>query len=87
VSGIVDSKGRPIKGNGYSVRKISARLRASKEYGERGWRTIELFASADVTPGEDTAFAHNALYEELRKRISLLIGEEDRVTEILGGDA
>jgi len=80
---IVDHRGRSING-GYSVTTIVATLRASKDYGARGWRTIELSASAEVAPGEDATFAHNALYKELRERISLLLGEEDRVTVLIG---
>ena len=63
------------QGAGYQVREIGAVLRASKEYPGRGWRTIELPARADVVPGANIEEAHTDLYEQLRKRISLLFNE------------
>ena len=63
------------QGAGYQVREIGAVLRASKEYPGRGWRTIELSARADVIPGANIEEAHNDLYEQLRKRITLLFNE------------
>ena len=62
----------------YQVTTISATLRASREYPGRGWRTIELAATADVAPGADAEYAHGALYKSLKERISLLLNENGR---------
>jgi len=59
----------------YQVREIRAVLKASREYNGRGWRTIELAATADVTPGADIEQAHNDLYEQLRQRMVMLLGK------------
>jgi hypothetical protein len=63
------------QGAGYQVKEIAAVLRASREYDGRGWRTIELAATADVTPGADIEQAHNDLYEQLRRRMVMLLGK------------
>ncbi len=63
------------QGAGYQVREIGVLLRASKEYLGRGWRTIELSARADVVPEANIEEAHNDLYEQPRKRITLLFNE------------
>jgi len=60
---------------GYQVKEITAVLRASREYNGRGWRTIELGATADVVPGANVEEAHNDLYEQLRQRMALLLNE------------
>ena len=62
----------------YQVRQIGVVVRGSREYAKKGWRTIELSATADVAPGGDAALAHNDLYEQLRTRISLLLNENGR---------
>jgi len=63
------------QGAGYQVREIGVVLRASKEYLGHGWRTIELSARADVVPEANIEEAHNDLYEQLRRRITLLFNE------------
>ncbi|MBC8263938.1 MAG: hypothetical protein H8E47_07415 [Anaerolineales bacterium] len=63
------------QGAGYQVTEIGVSLRASREYSGRGWRTIQLSATADVIPGANVEEAHNDLYEQLRKRITLLFNE------------
>ena len=60
---------------GYQVREIGATLKASREYAGHGWRTVELAATADVVPGANVEQAHNDLYEQLRQRMALLLGE------------
>ena len=63
------------QGAGYQVTEIGVSLRASREYSGRGWRTIQLSATADVIPGANVEEAHDDLYEQLRKRITLLFNE------------
>ena len=57
----------------YTVTEIAVTVRASKEYANKGWRTIELSATATLAPQANVAYAHNDLYESLRERISLIL--------------
>jgi hypothetical protein len=64
----------PIVGQrDYTVTEIAVTVRASKEYPNKGWRTIELSATATLAPQADVEYAHNDLYESLKERISLLL--------------
>jgi hypothetical protein len=64
----------PIIGHkGYTVTEIAVTVRASREYADKGWRTIELSATAALAPQANVEYAHNDLYESLRERISLIL--------------
>ena len=70
----------PIVGHkDYTVTEIAVTVRASREYDGKGWRTIELSASATLAPQADVEYAHNDLYDSLRERISLILnGRQDQ---------
>lgn len=66
-------------------RTVAATLKFARQLGKDGpWKTLELYASADVEPGIDITTAHAYLYEELAEAIrrQFFRGEPDPDVEL-----